>query len=171
MRNKLGSFMIFSSMFLCTAVSAESMADKLTRIEAETMLLKARERQLDVQAKIVARQLEISAKKAENERVIYPSTMGNPVVYSIEGLGETMYATLQLQGGALIEVQAGDTLDNGMKVLSIRPNEVIILTRKKQPMRLGLPSVLPATYDPGSAGSWPRLPPPPPMADPRSVAR
>jgi type IV pilus biogenesis protein PilP len=158
--------MAFASLLLCAAARAESTSDKLMQIEAETMLLKAREKQLDVRAKVVARELEIASKRAESERVIQPSAAGNPLVHSIEGMGRSMYATLQLPGGALIDVQAGDVLDNGMRVLSIRSNEVIIQSAKKHPVRLGLMPVWPATAEPGHAGAGPRLPPPP-MALPR----
>ena len=156
--------MAFSSLLLCLGARAESTSDKLMQIEADTMLLKAREKQLDVRAKVVARELEIAAKRAESERVIQPAAAGNPLVHSIEGMGHAMYATLQLPGGALVDVQAGDVLDNGMRVLSIRPNEVIIQNAKKRPVRLGLMPVWPATAE---VGAGPRLPPPPPMALPR----
>lgn len=171
MRNELVLIIAFSSMFICAPGFAESTSDTLGRIEAETMVLKARERQLEVQAKVLARQQEIAAKQAEHERKPQPSISGNPLVHSIEGLGDALFATLQLSGGALIEVRAGDMLDNGMKVVTIRPNEVLVQTRNKQVVRLGMLAQVQSMPDTAYSGSGAKLPSPPPMFDSRGMTR
>lgn len=171
MRNELVLVIAFSGMLICAPGLADSTSDTLGRIEAETMVLKARERQLEAQAKVLARQQEIAAKQVEHERLAQPSVSGNPLVHSIEGLGDALFATLQLSSGALIEVRAGDVLDNGMKIVSIRPNEVLVRTRNKQVIRLGVLAPGQSMPDTAYSGSGARLPSPPPMFDSRGMTR
>ena len=52
MQNNLRYLVLFTGIALSSAALAESASEQLTRIEAETLLLKAREKQLDVQASI-----------------------------------------------------------------------------------------------------------------------
>jgi len=104
---------------------AESTADSLTRLEAETMVLKARERLLDVQSSILGKQNEIAARQSLMATLNQAEVIGDPVVRAIEGVGGRLYATLQLNDGSLVDVQQGDTLPGGMKILSIAPREVM----------------------------------------------
>jgi type IV pilus biogenesis protein PilP len=143
----------------------------LTRIEAETMVLKARERQLDIQAKIIARQNEIAARQAETDRVAQAPVVGNPVIRSIEGIGRTMYATLQTDSGSIIDVKVGDFLPNGAKVTSISTNEVIVETPEKKRIRLAAVSHTRAAFDPSFPSPAVRLPPMLPLAPPRGAMR
>jgi type IV pilus biogenesis protein PilP len=159
MQNCLKHFILLSGLALSGAACAESASDNLTRIETETLVLKAREKQLDVQAKIIARQSEIASKQAESERLTQSAAIGSPVIVSIEGLGKVMFATLQLDNGNTVDVQAGDVLSNGMKVMSVRQNEVIIETVKKKRMRLAAVSHAPATFDASFPSAGLRLPP------------
>lgn len=161
MQNYLKQFVFLTGLTLSGVVAAESASDSLTRIEAETLVLKAREKQLDVQAKIVARQQEIASKQAESQRVTQAAVSGNPVILSIEGLGHAMFATLQMDRGDTVDVQAGDTLSNGMKIVSIRPNEVIIENSKKARTRLAAASQAPASFDSSFPSAGLRLPLPP----------
>lgn len=165
MPNYLKHATLLTALALSAPVLAQSVADDLTRIESETLVLKAREKQLDVQAKIVAKQGEIAARQAESERITQSPALGNPVILSIEGLGKSMFATLQLDNGTTVDVQAGDMLSNGMKVLTIGVNEVIIQTAKKKRMRLAAASQAAPALDAGYPGPGMRLPPlPPPVA-------
>lgn len=166
MPNYLKHATFLTGLALCASVFAQSVSDNLTRIETETLVLKAREKQLDVQAKILAKQSEIAAKQAESERVTQAPAIGNPVILSIEGFGKSMFATLQLDNGNSVDVQAGDMLSNGMRVASIRGNEVVIVTAKKKRMRLAYASShTPAVFDPGYPNPGLRLPPlAPPVA-------
>jgi type IV pilus biogenesis protein PilP len=116
--------------------SEKSAADRLTQIEAETLVLKAREKQIDAQAAILTKQNEIAMKRALNDQLSNKTSSGDPVVRSIEGIGRAIYATLQLNNGSMIEARAGDVLPNGMKVVSVRPNEVVVLSRNKRRIRL-----------------------------------
>lgn len=159
MRNYLKHATLLFGLALSASVFAESASDNLTRIEMETLVLKAREKQLDVQAKILAKQSEIAFKQAESDRVIQAPMIGNPVILSIEGLGKSMFATLQLDNGNTVDVQAGDMLANGMKVVSIRANEVVIETAKKKRARLATVSQTSAAFDASYPSAGLRLPP------------
>lgn len=165
-------YVVLLSGLICAGSSwAESASDNLTRIEAETLVLKARERQLDVQSKIIAKQNEIAAKQADTDRLTQAAVVGNPMIRSVEGIGRTMYATLQLDNGNIVDVQAGDVLSNGMKVVSIKPNEVIAETEKKRRIRLATISHTPATFNPNFPGPGLALPPLLPPAPPRGVSK
>ncbi|WP_211474760.1 type IV pilus biogenesis protein PilP [Collimonas humicola] len=163
MQNYLKHVVFFSGVLLSAAALAESASNDLTKIEAETLVLKARERQLDVQAKIIARQSEIAGKQAETERITQSAVLGNPVILSIEGLGGKMFATLKMENGTTLDVQGGDVLSNGMKVVSIRPNEVIIESARKKRTRLAPATHSAVAFDasyPSPGLNFPPLAPP-----------
>lgn len=120
----------------CNAGAQQAAADQLSRIEAETLILKAREKQLIVQSSIVAKEAEIASKQSETSRLTRPGTSSDPTVQSVEGIGAALHATLQLENGSTIDVQAGDVLPNGMTVVSIRGNQVIVAENKRR-IRLG----------------------------------
>jgi type IV pilus biogenesis protein PilP len=121
----------------CTGpAAAQTTAASLTRIEAETLLLKARERQLEVQSSIIAKQNEIAAKQALGVAISQPPVVGQPVVRAIEGLGKELYATLELSDGSMLDVQKGSVLPNGMRVLAVEPNAVLAQAPGKKRVRL-----------------------------------
>jgi type IV pilus biogenesis protein PilP len=143
------------------SASDRSASDRLTQIEAETLLLKAREKQIDVQASIITKQNEIVLKQALNDQLTHKAVGGDPLVRSIEGIGKSLYATLQLSNGNLIEAKVGDVLPNGMKVVSIRPNEVTVQSGNKQRTRLGgaHPAPVHGDFNPNYPGPGLDLPP------------
>ncbi|MBJ7311954.1 type IV pilus biogenesis protein PilP [Rugamonas sp. CCM 8940] len=147
-----------------SAAAVETAADRLTRIEAETLVLKAREKQLDVQVNIMSKQNDIVAKQQLNELMVQNAVMGDPVIRSIEGIGKTLYATLQLNNGTMVDAQVGEVLSNGMKVVSIRANEVIVQTGKKRRIRLAATVNTPATFNPNFPSAGVPLPPPLPLS-------
>lgn len=154
MQNKLKILVAISAVsvaLFATMARAESTSDSLTRIEAETLVLKARERQLEVQANIVNKQNEISAKQTMASAIMATPVVGDPVIRAIEGIGKAMYATLQMSDGGLVDVQAGDVLYNGMKIVSIRGSEVVALSKTMQRVRL-------ASYAQPSPGFNPNYP-------------
>lgn len=150
MRNKLKPAVAALCILLPAAALADSTADRLTRIEAETLVLKAREKQLAVQAQIAAKQAEIATRQAENYRLARIASVNDPVIQAVEGIGDTVYATLQLDNGSTVEAKVGDVLPNGMRVLAINPNEVIVETQKKKRVRLGTGTHAAAHYGPTS---------------------
>jgi type IV pilus biogenesis protein PilP len=134
-------------------------SDTLTRIEAETLVLKARERQLGVQAAIMTRQNEIAAKQDESERLVKANISGNPVVQSVEGIGANKYATLELDNGSEVDVRSGDVLANGMKIVAIQPNAVLVETAGKKRIRLNSAASAPAPFNPAFPSAGISLPP------------
>jgi type IV pilus biogenesis protein PilP len=117
--------------------SAESTSEALTRIEAETMLLKAREKQLDVQANILNRQNEIALKQGMANVLPQISSASNPVLRGIEGVGPNLYATLEI-GNAMVEAQRGDVLPNGMRVVSVSRSGVNLRSESGRTIKLAV---------------------------------
>ncbi|WP_034300961.1 type IV pilus biogenesis protein PilP [Herbaspirillum sp. RV1423] len=151
MRNKLViPFAVLAALY-GNGAYAESTSDSLTRIEAETLVLKAREKQLEVQANIVGKQNEIAAKQSLTAAITQTTVVGDPVIRAIEGISGRMYATLQLSDGSVVDVQQGDTLASGMKIVSIGPREVVAQSKNNQRVRL-------ATYAQVNSGFNPNFP-------------
>ncbi len=150
MQNKMIMSLVMA-MFLSSSAYAESTADSLTRIEAETLVLKAREKQLEVQASIINKQNEIAAKQNMTTAITQAAVVGDPAIRAIEGIGGKMYATLQLNDGSVIDVQQGDILSNGMKIISISGREVVAQSKSHGRVRL-------ASYADVSGGFNPNFP-------------
>ncbi|AIY39640.1 putative exported protein [Collimonas arenae] len=166
MRNNSLKLIFLSCLAAAGNARADSTADNLTRIEAETLILKAQERQIQVKAQIAAREAEIASRQSESDKVGRNAGPGDPVIRAIEGIGNTLYATLALDNGSTVDVRSGSTLPNGMKVLSIRQNEVIVQSgqRDKRQIRLALFAPLAAgnggnTIYPSYPGATVALPP------------
>ncbi len=137
--------------------AAQSTAASLTRIEAETLLLKAREKQLEVQSSIIAKQNEIAAKQALGVAISQPPVVGQPVVRAIEGLGKTLYATLELSDGSMLDVQTGTVLPNGMRILAVEPNAVLAQSPGKKRVRLAGSSQTGNEFNPNFPSPAPTL--------------
>lgn len=152
MRNSVKTTALLATLLCCGAAFADPTADKLTQIEAETLLLKAREKQLDVQASILAKQNEIAAKQNAASQLAQRPATGDPTVQGIEGVGSEVFATLQMSDGNVIDVRTGDVLPNGMRVVAIAPSSVIVQKGKTR-VRL-------ARYAPRQTAFNPNVPAP-----------
>lgn len=149
------------------ASGAASTSDTLTRIESETLVLKARERQLAVRAAILQRENEIAGRQDEGARPAGVAAAASPVVQSLEGIGHNQSATLLFESGAVLDVRAGDVLADGMRVVSIGSHGVTVDTARKKRMRLRMagsasaPAQVPAPLLTGAAPARPApgLPP------------
>lgn len=170
MRNSVRPIVFLFTFAAASAVFAQSASERVTKLEAETLVLKARERQLDVQASIITKQNEILLKQAAAERMTQTTVAENPVIRSIESIGSAAYATLQLANGHLVDVQGGDILPNGMKVVAIKPNEVIVEKNKRR-TRLSAASETPAQFNPNYPAVGLGLRPPLPAASRQETAR
>src|SRR5450830_817108 len=146
--NRLAIPVALLALLFATTAGAESTSDSLTRIEAETLVLKAREKQLEVQASIVGRQNEIAAKQSMTNAITQTAVVGDPVIKAIEGIGGRMYATLQLSDGSVVDVQQGDTLANGMKIVLIGPREVVAQSKDSARVRLATYAQLNTGFNP-----------------------
>jgi hypothetical protein len=133
------------------AYATDTTVESLTKLEAETAVLKAKARKLEVQAQIASREAEIA-------KLTLPAVYGDPTVRSVEGVGRQTYATLQLDNGSAMDVKVGDALPSGAKVTSIGPNEVIVQKRDKRHYRLATTPV-PQAQTGALPGTLPMLPP------------
>lgn len=141
----------------------QRLSDTLTRIDAETMVLKAREKQLGVQAAIVAKQQEIAARENDITRATQAPVQGRPNLVGIEGIGSVMVATLELDNGTTVDVQKGDQLPNGMRIVSIQPRSVTLDTGRGR-VQLTQARRVPATFNAAFPAPGPLLPPLPQAA-------
>lgn len=171
MRNDLKTAICLAVAAVSCAAHAESASDSLTRIETETLVLKAREKQLDVQSAIIAKQNDILARQHMREQLTQNAVVGDPVIRSVEGIGKRMFAALQLADGSVVDVTVGDTLSNGMKVLSIKANEVIVENGRKRRTRLATAAHMQPAFNPGFPGPGLSLLPPLPPAVPKGGAK
>ncbi|WP_158229195.1 type IV pilus biogenesis protein PilP [Collimonas sp. PA-H2] len=167
-------FLVISCLVLPGAVQADSIADSLSRIEAETLILKAQEKQIQVKAQIADREAEIASKQLASGRASRSATLTDPTVKGVEGIGRNLVASLLLENGSSIDVKAGETLANGMRIVSIRSNEVIAETQGRRRVRLA-PA---APQAPAGATAYPAyptamvaLPPLAPMTPAKGAAR
>jgi type IV pilus biogenesis protein PilP len=171
--NLMGSLALALPFFLqpCLAASGETIADQLTRLDAETLVLKAQERQLTLQTKILQLQADLTNRQTSIEQSARPGAPGDPTLQSIEGIGDTVFATLLFENGSSIDVRAGDVLPNGMRVLSVRTNEVTVSSEKRRTVRLlpgnaalisaasgGVPIMMALPAAPPAYSPVPRLP-------------
>lgn len=159
MRNKFALLLAAMTALYATGAGAESTSDLLSRIEAETLVLKAREKQLEIQSNIVGKQNEIAVKQSMTTAITQPVVVGDPVVRAIEGMGGKMYATLQLSDGSVVDVQQGDVLPNGMKIVAISAREVVALSKNRR-IRLGSYAQQNNGFNPGFPGAGLSLPVP-----------
>lgn len=162
MRNRTKHLLAIVCAGITSTALAQSAIDNLAKIEEETLILKAREKQLAIKAQIAAKEAELATKNLDASR-FQQSPEDAPVILSIEGIGKNLHATLQMRNGSTMDVSSGDILPNGMKVVSIRSNEVMVETAKTRRLRLatGAPA---ATVHPQVAQrpmtlSMPPLPP------------
>jgi type IV pilus biogenesis protein PilP len=168
MSNKSLGCVVLVALLGSTHAYADPTAEKLSRIEGETLLLKARERQLDVQGSILMKQNQIATIQAATTALTHAPGAGDPQVRSVEGIGRAVFATRQLGDGALVEVQAGDMLPKGMQVLSIAPGNVIV---RKGRQRVRLAQAAPLQVQSGPVLPMAAAVPGPPPGMPTGAAR
>lgn len=96
-------------------------ATQLTRLEEQTMLLKAEIKKLDAQAEVAQRTAALS--RMGTGAALDPGGQAVRVV-SIEGFGHHYSAVIQTTDGQRFDVAAGDELPNGLHIVSIGANEV-----------------------------------------------
>lgn len=174
MGNDRKRILVLFALMLPSLAFAESTSDALTRIEAETMVMKAREKQLEVQANILGKQNEIALKQGVAGTLPQLPASPQPILRGVEGLGTALYATLET-GGGVFEVQRGDVLPNGMQVVAITMNGVTLRNASGKNVHLAVNVQNRSNgYENAvvGAGTMPPLPPLP-LASPmtRKVAR
>lgn len=137
-----------SAPALVDAPSPEATATvaALTRLEGETVVLKAELKKLETQT-------QIAQRSAELNRLNGGGAPDDVRVRAVEGLGGKLFATLESRNAGEFEVKVGDTLPNGMRIVAIKPNAVVAQLRggaKVQlPMVVSWDAALPDTNTTG----------------------
>jgi type IV pilus biogenesis protein PilP len=117
---------------------AETTAAELLRLGEETAVLKAR-------AKLLEAQRQVSSMQSQPGRATADApvfTPGLPSVQSIEGIGGALYATLQPEQGGTLDVKAGDMVGKNLKIIDVKPREVIVQSGKNPPVSLRVNSAV-----------------------------
>jgi type IV pilus biogenesis protein PilP len=153
MRNE-GTVLALLFAALCAAPAlAASTADELAQLESEHVILKARLRMLETRA-------QMAARRADIERLSTTGQDGSmPTVTGIDGMGGKLRATVMTDNGHLSDVKAGDTLPNGMKVVSVSMDGVTVQAPGRKRVRLK-PGIEPEVRGP-AVRMAPEAPPPP----------
>jgi hypothetical protein len=99
--------------------AAVQAANELMQLQEETLLLKAQLKKLDAQAEVVEREQAI-------HRMGGTTSYGDISLVATQSLGKRMNATISSSDGAEMDVRAGDTLPNGMRVVSIRSGAIVL---------------------------------------------
>lgn len=99
--------------------AALAASRELMGLQEDTVILKAQLKKLEAQAEVAARQdaLGKMGRAVTNDEI---------AVVATQSLGNAMSATLNVNDSSEVDVHAGDTLPNGMRVVSIRPGAVVI---------------------------------------------
>jgi type IV pilus biogenesis protein PilP len=136
MRNEL--LFGLASCLLAQAAMAQTPVKQLSQIEAETAVLKARHRKLEVQAQIAAKEAEIAQRNADTQRAAQTPSPQAPMLRGVEGVGGKLFATVEMPGYGLVDVGKGDKLPDGSKVLDVKVNEIVINAAGRHRMTLGI---------------------------------
>jgi len=99
--------------------AAAAAASELMRLQEDTVVLKAQLKKLDAQAQVAEREAALS-------RMGRTITYDEIAVLATQSLGNTTSATVDVNGSGDLDVRQGDTLANGMRVVSIRPGTVVV---------------------------------------------
>jgi type IV pilus biogenesis protein PilP len=99
--------------------AAMAAANQLMRLQEDTVVLNAQLKKLDAQAQVAAREAALNqvSRTAANTEVSVVAT---------QSLGRDTSATVRTVDGGELDVHAGDTLPNGMRVVSIRPGAMVV---------------------------------------------
>ena len=109
---------------LPTSPLSAATAAEIQKINEQMTLLQARLNELDLRAKIAAKQKEINGPAAEaGTQSSFDRNKGNPSVVSVAGLRGNLEAVLVFPGGVVQRVHAGDVIDD-RRVAKVAINEV-----------------------------------------------
>jgi type IV pilus biogenesis protein PilP len=148
-----------------SSISASSAAE-IQKITEEMTVLNARLSQLELKAKIAAKQKELTILDPSSYSSPLGSSVGSPSVVSVAGLKGQLEAVLVFPGNQAQRVKTGDVIGD-RKVASVALNEVVLTDLKgKNIQRLAFGSTA-VTKDtgamagnnvPGQPGLYPPIP-------------
>jgi type IV pilus biogenesis protein PilP len=148
-----------SPMSAATAVEIQKINENMTVLQAQL-------NQLELKAKIAAKQREISAQAGGGALSSFATKSGNPSVVSVSGLKGSLEAVLVFPGGMTQRVKTGDVIDD-RRVSKVAINEVVLTDLNgKNFQRLGFgtsATTREATSPPQGNGPVPFPGMPPPM--------
>jgi type IV pilus biogenesis protein PilP len=142
-----------SAPALVDAPSPEAVATvaALTRLEGETVVLKAELKKLETQT-------QIAQRSAELNRLNGGGAPDEVRVRAVEGLGGKLFATLESRNAGEFEVKVGDTLPNGMRIVAIKPNAVVAQLRGGARVQLPMVVSWDASLPDANTTAFPPLP-------------
>lgn len=108
---------------LCLAASGPTVGD-LSRIQGETMIIKAKANREAAQAELNLRLRSSGAAGTADDSDI-------PVVKTVYGGGRERVATFLYSNGTTMEASVGDTINGGYKVVKISVDKVELQKGKK----------------------------------------
>lgn len=135
----LSSALLF--MMQSGAAHAEDTVGNLSKIQSETMLLKAKRDKASVQA-------ELDKSGAAG----VAATGDEPVVRNVYGVGGQMAASFLYSSGVTVEGKVGDTIIGGYKVVTITIDKVE-LSKGGKVFPVGFSATPPVQSKPGSPGT------------------
>lgn len=148
-----------------SSISASSAAE-IQRITEDMTVLNARLSQLELKAKIAAKQKELSTLDQSSYSSPLGSSAGSPSVVSVAGIKGQLEAVLVFPGNQAQRVKTGDVIGD-RRVASVALNEVVLTDLKgKNIQRLAFGSsavakdtgAMPGNYAPGQPGQFPPIP-------------
>lgn len=128
---------------------------EVDHVNSDLMVLDARLKKLETEAKIKSKQHEIL--NLDNQYANVSSVMGMPSIKSIEGIGDKLIATLIFPEGGEFDAVTGDVLPNGAKIVSVKPGNVSVQSGKKI-IRLGFATTSNQTQGTTNQNQVPGLP-------------
>lgn len=116
---------------LPTSPMSAATAAEIQKINEQMTLLQARLNELDLRAKIAAKQKEINgtATADSGAQSSFDRKNGIPSVVSVAGLRGNLQAVLVFPGGVTQRVKAGDVIDD-RRVAKVAINEVVLTDLK-----------------------------------------
>lgn len=127
---------------LAMSPASKTSAGEIQKINESMTVLSARLAQVELEAKIAAKEKEIGGLNSAPSLKAGPLSGldGMPSVVSVAGLKGKLEARLAFPSGGFLRVKAGDVIGN-RKILSIAINEVVLAdVNGKNPQRLAFGS-------------------------------
>ncbi|VWC42740.1 hypothetical protein BLA6992_06852 [Burkholderia lata] len=151
----LGLAMLAGAVRAAAPVSSDddgATAARLTQLQSETVLLQAQLKKLETEQQVAERSAQLARARGG-------APAGQFAVTAIEGVGKRAFATLRMNGGAEFEVQRGDVLPDGGRVVAIEPRAVVVSNRGRT-TRLSTASPSPSYAGNPPLPADPAAPPP-----------
>lgn len=133
-------FVVLASLAPGLALAQATVGD-LSKIQGETLILKAKANREAAQAELDARSRAAGGYTSSDDSNL-------PVVKSVYGVRNTLVATFIYSNGTTMEAKVGDTLNGGYKVTKIAVDKVE-LAKNKKVVQLGFSATPPVASPAG----------------------